>query len=111
MEISSNSVVEMCEKIQTGNADDNEIKEILVELGNQKRWAEMWDISHALRVEISWIKDAKNEVWVDIGTAGEVTLNPPIGAQLPFQLWIHTHPWNAYWSITDLGTLAKFCGL
>ena len=53
MEVSSNSVVEMCEKIQTGNAEDNEIKEILVELGNQKRWAEMWDISHALRVEIS----------------------------------------------------------
>ena len=59
MEISTNSVLEMCEKIQTGNANDDEIKEILVELGNQKKWAKMWDISHALRVEISWIKDAK----------------------------------------------------
>ena len=111
MEISSNSVVEMCEKIQIGNANDDEIKQILVKLGNQKRWAEMWKISHALRVEISWIQDANNDVWVDIGTEGEVTLNPPIGAQLPFQLWVHTHPWNAYWSITDLGTLATFCGM
>ena len=42
MEISSNSVVEMCEKIQIGNANDDEIKQILVKLGNQKRWAEMW---------------------------------------------------------------------
>ena len=70
MEISSNSVVEMCEKIQIGNANDDEIKQILVKLGNQKRWAEMWKISHALRVEISWIQDANNDVWVDIGTAG-----------------------------------------
>lgn len=111
MEISSNSVLELCEKIHSGNTDYDFIKNTLVELGNQKRWPEMWEISHALKVEISWIKDSKNDVWVDIGTAGEVTLNPPIGAQLPFQLWVHTHPWNAYWSITDLGTLEKFCGL
>ena len=111
MVISSNSVLDMCDSIQAGNSNDEEIKQMLVKLGNEKRWLEMWKISHARGVEISWIKDAKNDVWVDIGTAGEVTLNPPIGAQLPFKLWIHTHPWNAYWSMTDLDTLAKFCGL
>lgn len=111
MEITPYSVLELCKKIHNGNTNHDEIKNALVELGNQKRWAEMWEISHALKVEISWIKDSKNEVWVDIGSAGEVTLSPPIGAQLPFQLWVHTHPWTAYWSITDLKTLERFCGL
>ena len=104
-------VEEMCEMIRSGQKKEGEIKEMLVDLGRENRWPEVWKISHALGVEISWIEDAKNEVWVDIGTAGEVMLNPPIGALLPFRLWVHTHPWNAYWSLTDRDTLAAYCGL
>ena len=111
MKITSDSVRKMCDEIDAGKSNNDEVKQMLVELGNEKRWQEMWKISHALGIEISWIKDAKNDVWVDFGSAGEVTLEPPIGSQLPFQLWVHTHPWNAYWSITDLGTLARFTGL
>ena len=33
---------------------------------------------------------------------------PPVGATIPFSLWIHTHPWDAYWSPTDLATLASY---
>ena len=111
MVVTNDSVQEMCKEIRSGQKKDSRIKEMLAILGRENRWAEVWNISHALGVEISWIEDAKNEVWVDIGTAGEVTLNPPIGALLPFRLWVHTHPWNAYWSLTDRNTLAAYCGL
>ena len=41
-----------------------------------------------------------------MGTIGSVELSPPVGAVLPFKLWVHTHPSNtAYWSITDRNTL------
>ena len=33
-------------------------------------------------------------------------MSPPIGCKLPLRLWIHTHPWDAYWSATDRRTLA-----
>ena len=33
---------------------------------------------------------------------------PPVGSSIPFSLWIHTHPWDAYWSATDLSTLAAY---
>ena len=52
----------------------------------------------------------EGRIWVDIGTAGQVRLNPPVGSTIPFSLWIHTHPWDAYWSPTDLATLAAYSG-
>ena len=46
------------------------------------------------------------------GTIGRVELNPPVGAVIPFKLWVHTHPSNtAYWSITDRNTLEVAKGI
>ena len=48
---------------------------------------------------------------MDIGTAGRVNLSPPDGSEVPFRLWVHTHPRDAYWSSTDRGSLALYSGL
>ena len=48
---------------------------------------------------------------MDIGSTGRVALSPPNGSRIPFQLWIHTHPWDAYWSITDKETLSIATGI
>ena len=109
--ITNYSVENMCKEIRSGVRDENQIKEMLSLLGKENRWSEVWIISHALGVEIRWIEDAKEDVWVDIGGPGDVSLEPPIGALLPFRLWVHTHPWDAYWSVTDRRTLAAYCGL
>ena len=44
--------------------------------------------------EVSVLFDADGRIWVDIGTVGHVSLEPPLGATIPFRLWVHTHPWD-----------------
>ncbi len=68
-------------------------------------WEGVWNIADALSREVSVLFDNQGLVWVDVGTPGMVRLSPPIGSQLPLRLWIHTHPWDAYWSMTDKRTL------
>ena len=63
-------------------------------------------LSNAVSREVSILVDSNDNYFVDWGTIGSVELSPPIGAVLPFKLWVHTHPSNtAYWSITDRNTL------
>ena len=51
--------------------------------------------------------DADDKVFIDWGTAGQVTLQPPVGGRLPFKLWVHTHQrFAAYWSGTDVNSLS-----
>lgn len=107
-EIDSNQV---CQNITRGEYQEDEVINSLQILGIQGRWDEVWNVSHALGVEISWIQDAEGTVFVDLGSSGEVRLSAPIGAVLPFRLWIHTHPWTAYWSFTDRTALRNFAGL
>ncbi|GIT41389.1 MAG: hypothetical protein Ct9H300mP10_03990 [Methanobacteriota archaeon] len=38
-------------------------------------------------------------------------MSPPIGAKVPFKLWLHTHPQDAYWSSTDRDTIASYTSL
>ena len=102
---------QLCQKIRSGDHREDEVIDSLRILGIQERWHELWNVSHALGIEVSWIRDAEGTVFVDLCSSGEVRLNPPIGAVLPFRLWIHTHPWTAYWSFTDRATLRNFAGL
>jgi hypothetical protein len=75
------------------------------------RWLSVWNLADSLKREVSILFDAQGWVWVDIGTIGMVRLSPPIGSQIPLRLWVHTHPWNAYWSETDRRTLASVSGV
>ena len=77
----------------------------------EENWESLWAIADSLKREVSVLFDNQGLIWVDIGTPGMVRLSPPIGSQIPFQLWIHTHPWDAYWSITDKSTLSRASGV
>jgi len=94
--------------IQSNDLESKEILETLAFLACTESWRELWTIADLLSREVSVLFDDENNVWVDIGTPGMVRPKPPIGSRLPLRLWIHTHPYHAYWSSTDLNTLAIY---
>lgn len=94
--------------IESGDLDSRVLKESIAALARESMWQQLWLVADALSREVSVLFDRDGRIWVDIGTAGQVRLSPPVGATIPFSLWIHTHPWDAYWSSTDLSTLASY---
>ena len=68
-------------------------------------------LSNAASREVSILVDSNDNYFVDWGTIGSVERSP-IGAVLPFKLWVHTHPSNtAYWRATDRNTLEMAKGI
>ncbi len=94
--------------IESNHLDSTELLETIAFLATNESWRDVWKIADLLGREVSILFDSVNRVWVDVGTPGMVRPKPPIGSQLPLRLWIHTHPYNAYWSATDLDTLAIY---
>jgi len=94
--------------VSSGNHDALPIKETLAHHAYAKDWQSLWNLADSMGREVSLLFDAEDKVWVDIGTAGQVKLSPPEGAKIPFKLWIHTHPRDAYWSSTDLDSILMF---
>ena len=92
--------------IRSGRFDSIAVKETIAALASNGMWGSLWNIADAMSREVSVLFDAEGRIWVDVGTAGKVRLAPPEGSMIPYRMWIHTHPWDAYWSATDLGTLA-----
>ena len=99
------------EAIDTGDHDSIVIRETIGQLALEGRWSEIWAIADSMGREVSILLDRRNKAFVDVGTAGRVNLNPPDGSEVPFRLWVHTHPRDAYWSSTDRGSLALYSGL
>ena len=97
--------------VRSGDFDSLPIRETLAHFATQKDWMNLWNLADFLRREVSVLFDSEDKVWVDVGTSGQVRLAPPEGAIIPFKLWIHTHPWDAYWSSTDLDSLLLFSGI
>ena len=80
--------------------------DFVINLAKKGNWYMIYLLSKCVSREVSILVDSKDNYFVDWGTIGSVELSPPIGAVLPFKLWVHTHPSNtAYWSITDRNTL------
>ena len=78
----------------------------VINLAKKGNWFIIYLLSKCVSREVSILVDSKDNYFVDWGTIGSVELSPPVGAVLPFKLWVHTHPSNtAYWSITDRNTL------
>ena len=77
----------------------------------EEDWQSLWNLADSLKREVSVLFDEQGLIWVDVGSTGRVALSPPNGSRIPFQLWIHTHPWDAYWSITDKETLSIATGI
>ena len=94
--------------LDSGDLGSRVLKETIAALASRSMWRQLWLVADALSREVSVLFDRDGRIWVDIGTAGQVRLSPPVGSSIPFSLWVHTHPWDAYWSPTDLGTLAAY---
>ena len=94
--------------IDSGDLNSRVLLETFAALASESMWRQLWMVADSLSREVSVLFDRDGRIWVDIGTAGQVRLSPPVGATIPFSLWIHTHPWDAYWSSTDLATLASY---
>ena len=85
--------------IRKGDIEDIRIKKTLAFFAEKKEWRSLWSLADVLQREVSVLFDNEENIWVDIGTRGEVRMSPPTGAKIPFKMWIHTHPHDAYWSI------------
>ena len=80
--------------------------DLVINMAQKSNWHMIYLLSKSVSREVSILVDSKDNYFVDWGTIGRVELSPPVGAVLPFKLWVHTHPSNtAYWSITDRNTL------
>ena len=95
-------------EIRRGHPESPVIKETIAALAEESSWRKLWQVADSMSREVSVLFDADGRIWVDVGTAGQVRLAPPKGAKIPFRTWVHTHPWDAYWSATDLSTLAAY---
>ena len=97
--------------ISTGDHDSGVIMEHAAALAKSQMWPQLWELGHKMNREISILVDAEDKMYVDVGTSGQVEMSNPLGAKIPFKSWIHTHPDDAYWSSTDLSTLANQTGI
>tara|TARA_B100001996_G_scaffold294_1_gene322 strand:+ start:207 stop:764 length:558 start_codon:yes stop_codon:yes gene_type:complete len=102
---------EIVSAIENENLYGEAIRESLAHYAVEEEWSSVWSLADSMKREISILFDTQGLVWVDVGTPGMVRLSPPLGSKLPLKLWVHSHPWNAYWSATDLRTLASVSGI
>lgn len=94
---------------QTDNVHLLDAQRILSQAG---RWDGVYILSVMAGLETSVLIDAEDKIFIDWGTAGQVTLQPPVGGRIPFKLWVHTHPrFAAYWSGTDTNSLSLGAGI
>ena len=85
------------------------LNDIVVRLCLKKNWNLIYKISTILGIEIGIIVDNNDNCWIEWGEVSIVKHSPPIGAELPLKLWLHTHPnGNAYWSEIDQQALYIF---
>tara|TARA_B100000902_G_scaffold394570_1_gene451168 strand:+ start:113 stop:1309 length:1197 start_codon:yes stop_codon:yes gene_type:complete len=95
-------------EVSNGNHHSILIKETLAGLAEKEDWPSLWALADDLGREVSILYDNNSSIWVDIGTSGRVELAPPVGSEIPYKLWIHTHPRDAYWSLTDKETISIY---
>ena len=96
-----------CEAAVEQRVDDPVLRDVQRACSEAGRWDGVYLLSVLACLETSVLIDAQDRIFLDWGTAGEVTLQPPVGAQAPFKLWVHTHPrFASYWSATDTHSLA-----
>ena len=94
--------------ISKGDVNSTEVVETIALLAKDQDWPTLWRIADSMKREVSGLFDSKGRIFVDVGTQGEVAMSPPIGAEIPFMLWVHTHPWDSYWSETDRNTISCY---
>ena len=107
--IHPSNLVDSC--LNTEDYDCEVIREHIAGLTKAERLQEIWEIGDQLQREVSVLIDSEDKFYVDIGTSGQVKMSPPLGAKVPFKIWLHSHPKDAYWSSTDRDTIAAYTSL
>jgi len=107
--IHPSNLIDSC--IDTGDYDSGVVREHIAGLAKKRRWQDIWKIGDQILREVSVLIDSEDKIYIDIGTSGEVKMSPPKDAKVPFNLWIHSHPRDAYWSSTDRDTIGCYTGL
>ena len=98
---------QITELIDEVGVESLEVTKLVKHFTIQRDWSSIYRISEYVGREISILIDAKYNIFIDWGSISRVSLTPPVGAELPFKLWLHTHPRNnAYWSETDRFSLS-----
>jgi hypothetical protein len=98
--------------LDEGDMNNNKVRNLVCELVRNENWFPIFCLSELVAREVSILVDAGNNISIDWGTIGRVTLSPPYGSVYPFKLWVHTHPrGSAYWSQTDLNSLSYVIGI
>ena len=89
--------------------ESKRLKEYIKRCCISKKWKAIYNISEIANLELGILVDSTGEYWIEWGETSLVEHNPPIGAKLPFKLWLHTHPNGpAYWSVIDQKSLLLF---
>ena len=102
-------VVQRC--ISSGDINALAVDETIAHLAQQADWPSLWNVADSMKREVSVLIDSEGKIFVDVGTQSEVTMSPPEGSKIPFRLWVHTHPRDAYWSETDRNSLSLYSGI
>ena len=101
-----------CIAAQERRVDDEDLLTAQRMLAQAGRWDGVYVLSVMAGLETSVLIDADEKIFIDWGTAGQVTLQPPVGGRIPFKLWVHTPPrFASYWSITDTNSLSLGTGI
>ena len=101
-----------CIAAQERRVDDEDLLTAQHMLAQAGRWDGVYVLSVIAGLETSVLIDADEKIFIDWGTAGQVTLQPPVGGRIPFKLWVHTHPrFASYWSSTDTNSLSLGTGI
>ena len=98
----------MIEKIKENKdkLNNSQLNDFIRERCLKKEWDFIYMLSSKLGLEIGIIIDKNDKCWVEWGEVSIVKHSPPVGSELPYKLWLHTHPnGDAYWSSTDQQTL------
>ena len=80
--------------------------DFVINLAKKCNWNLIYLLSKCVSREVSILVDSKDNYFVDWGTIGSVELSPPVGAVLPFKLWVpHPSLEHSLLGITDRNTL------
>ena len=73
--------------LDEGDMNNNKVRNLVCELVRNENWFPIFWLSELVAREVSILVDAGDNIWIDWGTIGRVTLSPPYGSVYGY---IHT---------------------
>ena len=93
------------ELIRNNGQNSEEAAKIINELMKQRDWDKIYQISEYFGQEISILIDTDEQCFIDWGNMSRVSLSPPVGSKLPFDLATYSSKKSRFLSETDQKSL------